>query len=160
MRKQKIIRIASDPDIATEQINDAITNLDGGGVYHLEVIYPDTLMFRYDTETSNSYEFKLLRIASDPDIATEQINDAIKAIDGTVQDVYGIYPDTVIISYTLSYKNPNYRVKVLRIASDPDIATEQVNEAIEDINESYEVNNLYTSLLYSDTLLFTYDYND
>jgi hypothetical protein len=149
--------------MATEQINDAIANLDGGDVNYLEVIYPDTLMFQYNTEsTYDSNKFKLLRIASDPDMATEQINDAIEALgDVGIGDVYGIYPDTVIISYNPSYKgSTNYRVKVVRIASDPDIATEQINDAISDIYESYEVNNLYTYLLYSDTLLYIYDYDD
>ncbi len=162
MIKQKIIRIASDPYIATEQVNEAIANLDGGGVFHLEVIYPDTVMFNYNAGTKPSdYKFRLLRIASDPDIATEQINDAIKALgDVSVLDVYGIYPDTVIIVYNPSYNPPNYRVKVLRIASDPDMVTDQINEAIEDIHESYEVGDFYTYVLYPDTLLYLYDYSE
>ena len=160
MRKQKIIRIASDPDIATEQINEAVANLDGDA-YLLSPIYPDTVMIEYDSEgePSNSYKYKVLRIASDPDIATEQINDAIKTLgDVNIQDIYGIYPDTVIIAYYNGV--PNYRVKVIRIASDPDIATKQVNEAIADIYGSYEVNNLISNVLYPDTLLFIYEYDD
>ena len=161
MRKQKIIRIASDPDIATEQINETVANLDGGGADYLGVIYPDTVMIEYESEYSydSSNKFKLLRIASDPDIATEQINDAIKTLgDVNIQDIYGIYPDTVIIAYYNGV--PNYRVKVIRIASDPDIATKQVNEAIADIYGSYEVNNLISNVLYPDTLLFIYEYDD
>ena len=161
MIKQKIIRIASNPDIATEQINDAVANLDGGGVHYLGVIYPDTLLIHYNTEYSydSSNKFKVLRIASDPDIATEQINEAIKALgEVNIGDVYGIYPDTVIISY---YEGVNtFHVKLLRIASDPDIATDQINNAIADIYESYGTDNLYTNVLYPDTLLFLYDYDD
>jgi K+-transporting ATPase c subunit len=104
---------------------------------------------------------KIIRIASDPDIATEQINEAIANLGNvSILDVYGIYPDTVIISYNPSIKPPNNRVKVVRIASDTDMATEQINEAVKDIYESYEVGDLYTYVLYPDTLLFLYDYDD
>ncbi len=162
MLKQKIIRIASDPDIATEQISDAIINLDGY-TYRVMPIYPDTVLIEYDTEgeVSDSDKYKVLRIASDPDIATEQINKAIEALgDFSIQgqNIKGIYPDTVIIPYYEG--SPDYRVKVLRIASDPDIATEQINKAIEAIYESYDVRNLFVNVLYSDTLLVTYDYNE
>ncbi len=161
MLKQKAIRIASDPDIATDQINEAIANLDGEA-YDLYPIYPDTVLIEYDSEgeVSDSYNFKLLRIASDPDIATEQINEAIKALsDFKVQEIRGgIYPDTVIIVYNPSYNPPNYRVKVVRIASDPDMATEQINEATADVYKAHSrVRNVYASVLYSDTLLVTYN---
>ena len=164
MLKQKIIRIASDPDIATDQINEAIANLDGEA-YFLLPIYPDTILIEYDSEgeVSDSYKIKLLRIASDPDIATEQINDAIKALgdeDGVeVEDIKGIYPDTVMIEYGTG--NPNYHVKVVRIAADPKMATDQINEAIADIYKTHsKARNIYTYVLYSDTLLVTYDYNE
>ena len=108
---------------------------------------------------------KIIRIASDPDIATEQINDAIKALgdeDGVeveVEDIKGIYPDTVMIEYGTG--NPNYRVKVVRIAADPKMATDQINEAIADIYKTHsKARNIYTYVLYSDTLLVTYDYNE
>jgi hypothetical protein len=160
MVKQKIIRIASDPDMATEQINDAIANL-GGYAYYLMPINPDTVLIEYDSEgdVSDSIKFKFLRIASDPDIATDQINEAIKAIeDANFHFIYGIYPDTVIIPY---YEGgSNYRVKVVRIASDPDIATKQINEATEEIYKEHSKTIVSISVLYSDTLLVSYDYND
>ncbi len=104
---------------------------------------------------------KIIRIASDPDIATEQISDAIINLDGYTYRVMPIYPDTVLIEYdTEGEVSDSDKYKVLRIASDPDIATEQINKAIEAIYESYDVRNLFVNVLYSDTLLVTYDYNE
>ena len=146
--------------MATEQINNAIDALDAC-VDYVQAIYPDTVAITYNDDLYPSkVKVKLVRIASDPDIATDQINEAIEALgDVSVNDIFGIYPDTVMIVYSPDYTS-NTRVKVIRIASDPDMATEQVNVFIEALYNLYKSATPYIYYLYSDTLIVMYDYEE
>ena len=146
--------------MATEQINEAIDALDAC-VDYVQAIYPDTVAITYNDDLYPSkVKVKLVRIASDPDIATDQINEAIEALgDVSVNDIFGIYPDTVMIVYSPDYTS-NTRVKVVRIASDPNMATEQVNEVIEALYNPYRSVGTLICYLYSDTIIVKYDYEE